>query len=1009
MTSADERGLPPAVTAVERFAFLARAGERLAASLAPDALLRDLAALALPILGDFCIVDVVDDGALRRVATAHVDPAKAALLEELQRSYPPSADSPQPAARVIRSGALELIEDVTEEAVSSHTRDAAHADLMRAIGVRSHLAIPLAGHDGVIGALSLGVTESARRYGPDDVALAQDLARRAAAALENARLYQRVQDELAERKRAEAALRISEQRFRAVMEQSPFSTQVFAPDGTTLRVNRAWEALWGVRMEQIAGYNVLADPQLEARGIAPLIRRAFAGEAVELPAIRYDPNETIPDVTTHEDPARWVRAFAYPVKDESGAVREVVLLHEDVSVAQRDAERLRKSEEGLQLALAAGRMHVWQWDLAADTIESSDNARAFWGLTSGRTADYLPAIHPDDVARVEAAAARVRHGRGDDYLVEFRLVPPGGGVRWVQSRGRIERGPDGVARRLFGITADITELKRAQDATHLLADASAALGRSLDYRATLAELSRVVVPALADWCAVDLIGERGEIERVSVQHVDPSRVALAAELAVRYPMRRESVERLFESREPEWSPEIDDAMLERTAQDAAHLELLRGLGLRSYIRVPLATREAVVGVLTLVMAESERRYDADDVALAVELGRRAASAIENARLHQELRAEDRRKDEFLATLAHELRNPLAPLRTGIALLRRSADAALRERTLAIMDRQLTHMVRLVDDLLDLSRVTRGRIELAREPITLSEVVDAAIEAAAPWLDAAGVAIERRDAPEPLLLSADRTRLAQVVSNLLHNAAKFSPRGSRIVVTGSRDGGCARLEVRDEGIGIPAELLGGIFEMFTQAGDPRSRTQGGLGIGLTLVRRLVELHGGSTWAESDGPGRGSTFVVQLPLAAERPAGTPAAAIDPARAPPHGAGGAARRVLVVDDNADAAETLAAILALEGHEVRVAGDAGAAMHVIASFRPHIAFLDIGLPGMNGYDLARHLRADPTCAGLVLVAVTGWGQAQDLAESGRAGFDRHLTKPVDTAAVLALVRGVD
>ena len=990
-------------SALRRYAFLAEAGEVLSSSLDYEQTLQDVARLAVPTLGDLCIVDVVEAGHLRRVATAHAVPAKAELLEQLRHRYPASDDSPQPAGRVMRSGQPELLPDVTPEVVSAHTRDPDHAALIRAIGVRSHLAVPLVARGAILGVISLGVTESDWRYGPADVAFAQDLGRRAALAVDNARLYRAAQDEIADRRRAEAALRLSEGRFRAVMEQSPLSTQIFNTEGVAIRVNSAWEQLWGVKLESIPEYNILQDPQLEALGIAPLIRRAFAGEAVHLPVVRYDPHDTIPDRSWHEDPARWVSAFAYPVKDEAGAVREVVLVHEDITAARRAELKLQSSEERLRLALAAGRMNAWDWDLATDRVECSENALEFWGIEVGQASDFMAVVHPDDHATLTDAARAALSGEGP-YQSEYRLIARDGAVRWVQSRGRVERGSDGRPLRILGVTVDFTELKAAQQALQLLADAGQTLGASLDYHATLQSLTGIVVPRMADWCAVDLLTDAGELERVAVNHRDPGRVALARELFARYPPRRSDPRgpwRILQSGEPEWTEEITDAMLQAAAQTPEHLELMRALDLRSYVRVPLVARGASIGVLTLVHAESGRRYRESDVELAKELARRAAAAVENARLHDQLRTEDRRKDEFLATLAHELRNPLAPIRTGLALLRMSRDEESAERTRQIMERQLVHMVRLVDDLLDLSRVTRGKVQLERERVDLWSIVGSALETSRPALDAAGLQLVVRLPPDPVVLDADRTRLAQVLSNLLNNAAKFTEAGGSVEIEAIREGADVLVRVSDTGIGIPQDMLGHIFDMFAQVGGSRTRTEGGLGIGLTLVKRLVELHGGRVWAESDGPGEGSSFVIRLPVASTAVAEQEAAGGEPVRS----SSISARRILVVDDNIDAADTLATLLRLDGHEVRTAANAPAALVAAAELRPEIAFLDIGLPGMNGYDLARRLRADASLPPMTLVAVTGWGQAEDRRQSREAGFDHHLTKPVAPSELQAFV----
>ncbi len=989
-----------------RLSLTAGAGDVPASALDYAQTLQRVADLAVATLGDLCIVDVVEGGELQRVATAHVNEHKVKLAQTLRERYPPRRGSPQPAARVWESGQRELLEHVTPEVLAAHALDDVHAQLIRDLGVRSHLAVPLVARGTTVGVINLGITESDRTYGPADVALAEDLARLAALAIDNARLYGVAQREISERRRVEDASRLTGERFEAVMDQSPLSTQILAPSGKTLRVNAAWEQLWGLSLGDVADYNMLRDPQLDAHGITPLLRRAFAGEAVSLPTVRYDPNLASPDRSRHADPVRWVRAFAYPVRDASGTVREVVLVHEDVTDAHRGEERLRSSEGRLRLALAAGQMNAWDWDLENDVVQCSENAVAFWGVDVGSSADFMAVIHPDDLATVEEAGRAAMAG-GDDYSAEYRLRSATG-VRWVQSRGRVERHPDGRAARIFGVTVDITSLKEAEQTTRLLADAGDTLGASLDYHTTLRNLAHLVVPRFADWFAVDMVADDDTLERVSVHHPDATRVALANELFERYPPRRDDpsgIWRVIDTGQPEWAAEIDDDMLRAGARDARHLALLRELDLRSYIAVPMIARGATIGVLTLVQAESRRRYKATDVALAMDLARRAAAAVDNARLYEQLRTADRRKDEFLATLAHELRNPLAPIRTGLAVLRSAPDAEAAERTRQVMERQLAHMVHLIDDLLDLSRVTRGQVHLDRQRVDLGAIVGSALESSVTLLEAAGLELVVKAPDAPIALEADRVRLSQVVSNLLSNAAKFTPRGGRVDLEVIDEGADAVVRVTDSGIGIPPPMLTNIFEMFVQVGDDMARNEGGLGIGLTLVRRLVELHGGEAWAESAGRDQGSRFSIRLPKA---PAGVPPPVPEDGTTLVVAAPGP-RRVLVVDDNLDAADMLATLLEFDGHEVRTAADGPSALATVREFAPDIVFLDIGLPGMNGYELAMHLRQAPGLATVTLVAVTGWGQDEDRRQSITAGIDHHLTKPVEPDAVRAMVAAPD
>jgi two-component system CheB/CheR fusion protein len=383
----------------------------------------------------------------------------------------------------------------------------------------------------------------------------------------------------------------------------------------------------------------------------------------------------------------------------------------------------------------------------------------------------------------------------------------------------------------------------------------------------------------------------------------------------------------------------------------------------------------------------------------------ASTDIHELRLAQQALAEaDHRKDEFLATLAHELRNPLAPLRNAVHILRRAdADAALAARVHEMMERQIGHMVRLVDDLMEVSRISSGKIELRRAPVDLATVLKSAVEASRPLIEGSQHVLDVALPDEPLVLDADAVRLAQVFANLLNNAAKFTEDGGRIELAARREGAQVRVSVRDSGIGIGADMLSQVFDMFTQVRRGSDRAQDGLGIGLSLVQSLIAMHGGSVEARSEGLGCGSEFVVRLPLLHGAAALPPA--MSPAPAPSAEVAAACPRVLVVDDNRDAADSLGVLLEFLGAEGRVAHDGAAALAALPGFRPTLMLLDLGMPGMDGHEVARRLRADPAHTGVRLVALTGWGQEGDRARTRAEGFDDHLVKPADVAALQALL----
>jgi PAS domain S-box-containing protein len=420
-----------------------------------------------------------------------------------------------------------------------------------------------------------------------------------------------------------------------------------------------------------------------------------------------------------------------------------------------------------------------------------------------------------------------------------------------------------------------------------------------------------------------------------------------------------------------------------------------------------ALRNAAIGGLakhTVVVRPDGSTIPVDDSAAPIRLGDRIIGAVlifrdmsEQRRSEQALLEADRRKDEFLATLAHELRNPLAPIRNAMRIICAHADAdANVGRAKEVVERQLKHMVRLIDDLMDVSRITRGRLELHRERVDLEAAVKIAAETSQPLLEMKHHTL-RIHAARRVFVQADVTRLAQVFANLLNNSAKYSPSGSEISIQIASDAGQAVVSVSDNGVGIPAPMLPRIFDMFVQLEQSGQRE--GLGIGLTLVKRLVELHGGTVEASSPGTGQGSIFKVLLPLA-ESPPPQPVHESAATVSPTYRA-----RVLVADDNRDAADTLSMILELDGHEVRTAYDGAEALQIAEQFAPQIALLDIGMPNLDGYQTARRIRGQPGGSDMLLIALTGWGQEQDRRQATEAGFNCHLVKPVDPQAIGVLI----
>ena len=552
------------------------------------------------------------------------------------------------------------------------------------------------------------------------------------------------------------------------------------------------------------------------------------------------------------------------------------------------------------------------------------------------------------------------------------------------------------------------EAERSAERAKLLADASKLLGSSRDYERTLGELPSVLVPAFTDWVVIHLARRDGQVHRIKIRYADPERQQLADELERVAPRMEWSgpshaaIPLLGEGRSLV-VPDLDTAVLAAMITDPAYRRLVTDrLQPRSMMLVPLVAREVTIGAIMLVSTRADRRYTDADLPLAEDLASRIALAVDAARLFRmaeraeaDARAANDAKDVFLAMLAHELRNPLGAIVSAVSVLHKTgAQDATATRARDIIKRQASHLAHMVDDLLDLTRVMTGKAALAPQKLDVAETAVHAVAA----LRAAGALDHHRTelSVNPVWVSADRTRLHQVITNLLTNAIKYTPEDGLIRVHVGPDERDAVLRVTDTGIGIAAELLPRVFDLFTQGERPLDRRQGGLGIGLTLVKRLVEQHGGGVEARSAGPGTGAEFLVRLPRVEPPSVRSPAPSTDGTAA--------RRRILIVEDNDDVRDMLRTALSIVGHDVHEAADGERGLEAALRLRPDVALIDLGLPGLDGYEVARRLRA----AGHRdrLVAVTGYGQAEDRRRSADAGFDAHLVKPVDDAELARIVQ---
>ena len=747
-----------------------------------------------------------------------------------------------------------------------------------------------------------------------------------------------------ERRVAEDAARLAESRLREVTDAVPALISYIDRDARYQFNNRAYEEWFGVPAADVQGRHVS-----EVLGatvwdtVRPWLAAALNGKAVSYEL----------QLPVAGGRKRWIHANYVPKFGPDGSVEGVFTLVTDISDRKALEEELRQSEELLRFAERAANAGSWSYDVATRKKQWSDQCHALYGTDP---ASFEPTLDTwaGLVLEEDRPSALAYVGRAlkvpQDFDLEFRIWHPQLGLRWLWEIGRAEfEGTEAV--KLTGITVDITQRKEAERA----------LRKSEAHFRSIADS----VPSML-W----LTDPEGRCTYISRQWYE------------------------FTGRRPEQGVDLgwldDIHPQDREAASAGYLRAFRN---QQPFTLDYRLRRQDGEYRWVVDAGAPKFSEAGvfegHVGCVIDVD-------ERKKLEQALKDADRRKDEFLALLGHELRNPLAPVRNCLRVLQLAGDdPGQRGRSLQVMDRQVGNLTRLVDDLLDVGRIVSGKVELRKKRTDAVDLVRQGIETALPGLEGMGHRIQTLLPAEPVYVEADPVRMTQVVSNLLNNAAKFTSRGGRIEVSVDKVDGAARITVKDTGVGIPADQLDSIFDMFVQVDTALERRQGGLGLGLTLVKKLVEMHGGRVRALSAGPGTGSEFIVSLPLAQEeRPQppipGKPRAPDTP------------RRFFIVDDNQDSAESLALLLRMMGHAAGTAYSGEEALKAIPAFRPDVVVCDISMPDLNGFELAARLREGG--GGLVLVALTGFGSDEDRRRTAEAGFDAHFVKPVDPNALAAV-----
>ena len=681
---------------------------------------------------------------------------------------------------------------------------------------------------------------------------------------------------------------------------------------------------------------------------------------------------------------------------------------------ERDRTALRREERRYRsLVLATPtRQAIFVTDAAGVAVQPS----ASWEEITGQTAEemsgrgWLDAIHSSHRARV-AEARGAATAAGTIYEDEYLLRQADGSYRWFADRTVPVTAEDGTVEEWIGATVDIHEQHEAREGLAFLAKANEVFASSLDYRETLRNVTFLAVPRIADWCAVDMVDPTGEklYTRLAVAHADPAKIAFAEDLARRFPPDPEidTIHRVMRSGTPELIPLITDELLVQHARNEEHLRIMREVGIMSAMVVPLRSRGEVVGAITFVA--TDRRYSKQDLARAEELAYRASIAIENARLYSAAQAANRAKDEFLATLSHEMRTPMTAVLGWARMLKLGLSEEEERTAIDAIEHSASAQAQLIEDVLDVSRIMAGKLTFEPRPTDLRTVAQAAIVTVHPAAVAKEIEILTSIPPDLPPVSGDEGRLQQIVWNLLANAIKFTPRGGKVTLRIAHDGSTVRLVVTDTGEGIDRAFLPYVFEPFRQADSSTTRPHSGIGLGLAIVRSLVELHGGRIQASSEGKDRGATFTLELPAMEAAPvvAVAPAAhSVLPAAATtlPSLDG---LTVLVVDDQEYTRDIVAAILRRTGASVHTAGSVREALHVFRKLEPHLVVCDIAMPEEDGYVFLREVRARPDALRMTpILALTAFGRPEDRLRALDSGFDAYLKKPVDPAELAESVQ---
>jgi PAS domain S-box-containing protein len=743
-----------------------------------------------------------------------------------------------------------------------------------------------------------------------------------------------------------------------VLEAAPVVILLLDGQGAIQYANPHFERMTGYRLDEIQGKDWFETflPVRDRERIRAVFRRSYGGESVR---------GNVNPIVTRTGEERDIEWTDEQLRDPEGRPTGLLAIGHDVTERKAAQDALRTSEQRLAEAQVIASLGAWRLDLQTWTRWWSEEQYRITGVPCGTPVTqelFMSLIHPDDRSMFQQGFDRALAEGAAEF--EFRVVRPSREVREVYGRARTTYDADGKAVIMSGTAQDITERKRAEEAARRASE----LLRTVVATApiVLFAMDRDGVLTLLEGRALESFGLKpGEIVGGSASEVFAD------------------------------VPGFTDAVRRSLAGERTVLAFNVGpVELETVLIPSIDARGRIDGVTGVSFDVTERKC------AEVQL---RGSIAEQQRLVEELRTADRHKNDFIAVMSHELRNPVAAIQNGLHVLGRASPGGEQStRAVAIIERQVAQLARLVDDLLDLSRISQNKIQLHRAPVDLDQLVQTATDDYRPLFTSRGVRLEATLAGEPVVVNGDAARLTQVIGNLLHNAVKFTPSGGLTTISLARDAvaGRAVLRVSDTGAGIDPAMIDQMFRPFTQADRTLARSMGGLGLGLTLVKELVELHGGDVSVSSEGEGRGAEFVVRVPLH-QRPEHEAIASPSKVvwREP--------RRVLVVEDNVDAADTLRTLLEFEGHAVEVAYDGLAGIRSARAFRPDVVLCDLGLPGVNGYEVARELSCDDALRSTRLVALSGYATPEDVARAREAGFDEHLAKPVPLDRLRGVLAG--